>query len=204
MGVAEQEGGLRMHQIPEYLNLLVGAFDLFVAILVVAELRRLRMGTPRLALLLAAFFAAEFVNRMDDPDPLLGHSALLDVSTDVLIVGILVPLILGARRIARGILASMSEARYRAADYERAKREYTQLVRHRIMNPLAVIRGAALTLEAGTVQDEQVREQLARAIVEASHRLEHISLEPERHGPEESELTPAPVKRALRHAASSS
>jgi signal transduction histidine kinase len=112
---------------------------------------------------------------------------LLELLGTVLIVLMLAR----ASHIARAIAYTIDEARMRAREYERARRDYTQVVRHRIANPLTVIKGAAQTLEAGEL-DEATRHDLRVAIIAAAEQLEAISLEPERAGDEEHELDAIP------------
>jgi signal transduction histidine kinase len=93
--------------------------------------------------------------------------------------------------LVRGALQTVDDAELRAQEYERARRDYTSLLRHRIANPLMTIEGAARTLKARRGDDEK-REQLFETIIEASKNLEKISLEPRARSDEELELEPAP------------
>ena len=83
------------------------------------------------------------------------------------------------------------EAEWRQAEYERALRDYTTLVRHRLATPLTVIRGAALTLRERPDLPEQERRRLLDLIAEQGERLERLALEPTPRA-EESELRPVP------------
>lgn len=76
-------------------------------------------------------------------------------------------------------------------EYRRARHDYTQLVRHRLMNPLTIIKGAALTLVEDPSLESPARD-LIRSIVTAAERIEHLSLDPNIEHPSESELEPYP------------
>jgi signal transduction histidine kinase len=66
----------------------------------------------------------------------------------------------------------------REAEYERALDEYRALMLHRVMNPLAVIRGSAQTLRDHPELSSGSRDELLAAIVAMSERLEHITVDP--------------------------
>lgn len=85
----------------------------------------------------------------------------------------------------------LRHARQAVDRYTRALSDYEQIVRHRVMNPLMVIEGAAHTLRAGIVTDHETCEQLLTAIVESSQRLKHVTLEPEVQRVEEAKLRAA-------------
>jgi PAS domain S-box-containing protein len=107
-----------------------------------------------------------------------------------------------AERMIAEAARRMSEAEFDSAEYRRALQHYTQLVRHRIANPLQVIFGVAQTLRGLPDLDPPQRDELLRAIEQAALDVgrETIFL-PERQGAEESELDARP--RSGRHAAGS-
>lgn len=86
-----------------------------------------------------------------------------------------------------------AEAEWRAAEYERALREYTVLIRHRLATPLTAIRGAALTLSSRRDLPERERRALLDLIVEQGALLERLALDPVTNA-EEHELNPQPER----------
>ncbi len=175
----------------EVTNLVTGLATLAIAVLVVREIVRFRLGFPRVAVLLIVFFFALVLDRAAAPDPLFGYSRALDAATDVLVFLLLAALVLRARVLALGLLSTMDEARLRAEEYERARHDYSQLVQHRLANPLTAIYGAASTLQRSDL-DESVRVQLVATILEGAERIEQLGLGPERQGSEERDLDAVP------------
>ena len=114
-----------------------------------------------------------------------------DLWLDLVLLPVAILLLLSARRMTAGFAAAHDEAEYRRREYERARRDYQQLVRHRLFNPLTVIRGAAITLQAG-VPDDRTRDALLDAIREAADAIQHTTLEPEQQGGEEQSLDAIP------------
>jgi signal transduction histidine kinase len=174
-----------------WMNLVAGGIQILVSLAVAVELIRLRRGFPPVALLLIVFFLVDGLVSINRPDRLLGYSPNMDAILTVIDAIVLVGLLWYARRLVRSALRTVDEAELRASEYARARRDYASLARHRMANPLMAIKGAAQTLEARR-GDEDERRQLLDAIIEASDRLEEISLEPERRGLEERELEPVP------------
>ena len=86
-----------------------------------------------------------------------------------------------------------AEAEWRAAEYERALRDYTVLIRHRLATPLTAIRGAALTLSSRDDLPERERRALLDLIAEQGALLERLALDPITQ-PEEHELNPHPKR----------
>lgn len=74
--------------------------------------------------------------------------------------------------------AQVARAQRLADEYERATHHYGQLVRHRLANPLSVIRGNAQTLMELDGLGEECRAALLTGILEMAQRLERISLGP--------------------------
>lgn len=175
----------------DYLNLLVAAADFAVAGYALLEFRRLRIRIPPVGWALVGYFAVRGSARLNDPDPFLGFSPGLVTVFDAVSLVLLVVLVANARRLARAAVATVNEAGLRAREYERARRDYAALIRHRLFNPLTVIRGAAQTLARGA-PDEQTRAELLAAIVSAADALERTAADPEVRGPEEAGLDPVP------------
>lgn len=89
----------------------------------------------------------------------------------------------------------VSVAQYNSDEYHRALAHYTQVIRHRVANPIQVIQGLARTLidmpELSTVR----RNEMIEAIDEAARRLADMTIfNPAMHGPEESELHAKPFE----------
>jgi len=152
---------------------------------------KLRWHLPWLPLL-AAFFALRAGRRMSaalSENYLTGGRG--DLAIDATLALVLIPMVIGAERMARSLEAVRDEAEFRAQEYERARRHYTQVVRHRVLNPVTIICGGAETIKAGIV-DEPTRDQLCDAIVASAREIQQVSLEPERRGDEEYELDAIP------------
>ena len=99
-----------MSTLPELLeatNLVAAAAALLIALLVARELWRMQLGSPPVAVALIGFFAVLAVDRIAAPDPFLGYSAALDAATDVALIALLALLVAHARRLARGMLATL-------------------------------------------------------------------------------------------------
>ena len=175
----------------DWVNLIAGATQIVFALAVAVELIRLKRGLPPVALLLIAFFIVDGLVAFNRPDSLFGYNANLDAVLIAIDLIVLLGLLVYVRRLVRAALRTVDEAELRAREYERARRDYTSLLRHRIANPLMAIEGAARTLRARR-GDEARREQLLEAIIQASENLEQISLDPRSRGVEELELEPVP------------
>ena len=173
-----------------------GLVEFVIAGVVLVGVRRRLSRVPRIAALLAAYFlieAALSFNRAFvsfDPSGTLSRAVVLEIAGTIVIAVALV----NVRRIIEAVVFVVDQATYRASEYHRARHDYTQLVRHRINNPLAVIKGAAFTLESDQL-DPATRETLRRSIIDAAEILEEISLAPEREGVEEHELDAIPRSR---------
>lgn len=175
----------------DWVNLVGGVTQIVIAIAVIFELTRLRRGLPRVAILLIAFFVADGLVAINRPDSLFGYSSTLDAVLTGIDMIVLLGLLVYVRRLVRGALQTVDEAKLRTREYERAGRDYARLLRHRIANPLMTIEGAARTLRARR-GDEASRERLLESIIDASENLERISFEPRPKSAEEIELEPVP------------
>jgi len=128
-------------------------------------------------------------------------SAHLPRLLDILSLVTLIAVLAFTSRLHGVLTSSQSEAEAVQAEYGRALLEYTQLVRHRIANPLtAIIGGAQTIMDLDLDRDTQL--QLLEAIVEKGKELENVALHPERISPEELSLhpTPAPLANPTRWA----
>lgn len=84
-------------------------------------------------------------------------------------------------------------SREHALEYARARRDYEQLMRHRIANPLTVVEGGVQTLVAlGDRLDTPTRGALLAAIADAAARLREVSIDPAQRSAEEHELHASP------------
>ena len=82
-------------------------------------------------------------------------------------------------------------AREAAAEYQRALLDYTQLVRHRIANPLTAVTGGLSTLLERDL-DPATQRLLLETMLDQARELERVALHPETLRAEEATLTPAP------------
>lgn len=178
----------------QFIDLALAVLNLLAAAYVVVRGRRWLSNRSAPLLALGGYFTLRGLSRLTDVfvDPGEAPNLALEVGLDVLLAATLVAIMLTIEPIARGIAAREDAARYRATEYERARRHYEQVVRHRLFNPLTVIRGAALTLRDEQLTDPAVRAQLLDAIVDASDEVERVSLAPERRDELERDLDAIP------------
>ena len=92
--------------------------------------------------------------------------------------------------------AKLAEATSDSDEYQRALYHYTQLVRHRMANPLQIISGMARTLASMPDLPDADRVPMLNAILSAAQVLEKICLEPKIMHASEHELEPAPSVNA--------
>ena len=93
----------------------------------------------------------------------------------------------------RALRFSLDEAAARASEYERALADYRRLARHRLANPLAVVRGGVTTLRELELEPAQ-RDEILRTVEEAALDLERVALDPQPRSPEEGDLRPRPSR----------
>lgn len=75
-------------------------------------------------------------------------------------------------------------------EYRRALRDYTQLMRHRLANPLTTILSGIATLRELPDMDPDTREALLEMMADHAAELERVALYPVVQRPEESDLAP--------------
>lgn len=88
--------------------------------------------------------------------------------------------------------AKLAEATSDSEEYQRALYHYTQLVRHRMANPLHIIGGAAGTLQMQPDMDPVERTALLAEIFRQTKILERVCLEPKIMHESEHGLEPRP------------
>ncbi len=177
----------------KYTDLLAAILNMGILIAITAMARRHGLWRSPIAIAVMSYFALRVLSRLNDaPDVFFRDHAELELVLDVLSVLVLAYLLSQAGSIGRLLQAMFDEARYRAEEYDRAQRHYTQVVRHRVLNPVTIIKGAAQTLKADVVRDDAIRDQLCDAIMSAADEIEHVSLQPERRDGLEHELDAVP------------
>ncbi|MCW2960318.1 MAG: hypothetical protein JWM90_705 [Thermoleophilia bacterium] len=87
--------------------------------------------------------------------------------------------------------SSEERARRAADEYRRALLEYTQLMRHRLMNPLTAITGTLETI-LDLDLDRPTQHELLRAALDKAQELRHVVLTPEIRTGVEADLDPLP------------
>lgn len=93
--------------------------------------------------------------------------------THVLAVLLLIFILAKISQVVTALVIAKDESHYRAVEYERARRHYTQIVRHRVINPVTVITGSAHTLKTGTVcGDPEIHGQLCDAIIDKATEVQ--------------------------------
>ena len=110
----------------------------------------------------------------------------------------LVALLLGltmfdAHQAAKRMRVALRISRATATEYERARRDYEQLMRHRIANPLAVVDGGIDTLlRYGDQIDDSTRRDLLLAMADSTRRLRDFTPDPASRTTEEVNLHATP------------
>ncbi|HET7572911.1 MAG TPA: hypothetical protein VFJ77_09640 [Gaiellaceae bacterium] len=178
----------------EAVGLAVGLLQVILAVVAMRGLVEHRRRFPWL-MLLGVFFAARGVDRI-----LLafraGDNANVNLATDGLTVVILVLLILRLDDTVDGLRRAEDAAVWNRGEYERALADYRTLVRHRLANPLTILRGAVETLAS---RDRELapedRTRVLSVLRGELDRLEATTLEPQPDRPEERALEPAPRPR---------
>jgi signal transduction histidine kinase len=171
------------------LSLVIGALQLALAFVVGLRLGRYGRAFPWLAAL-TVFFGLRGVTRIyasfagDVPETLA-------LPVDFLLLAVLILLIVGVDRTGRGLMLAENEAHYREEEYRRALADYRRLARHRLANPLSVIRGGVIALKTLDLAPAD-RQELLDSIERESERLEKVALEPEPESAEERKLRPRP------------
>jgi signal transduction histidine kinase len=176
--------------VAELLNFVVATLELGLALVVLRHLARFGRAFPWLAALMAFFFlraADRFYVALAGEEP-LAFAALIDGLAIVL----LVLLLIGIRKMIRGLEAAQNEASYKEAEYERALIDYRRLMRHRIANPLAAVRGGLHSIRDLPELSREDRESLLASVDEAVERLEHVALNPQPLSREERPLDGRP------------
>ena len=174
----------------ELLNFVVATLELGLALVVLRHLARFGRAFPWLAALMAFFFlraADRFYVALVGEEP-LAFAALIDGLAIVL----LVLLLIGIRKMIRGLEAAQNEASHKEAEYERALIDYRRLMRHRIANPLAAVRGGLQSIRDLPELSREDRESLLESVDEAVERLEHVALNPQPLSREERPLDGRP------------
>lgn len=173
-----------------WLNLVVGTLEVVLAFVVLRHLGRYGRAFPWLVALIAFFLvraADRFYVAFAGEEP-FAFGALVDGTAVVL----LVLLVIGIRKMVGGLEAVQDEAASREAEYERALLDYRRLMRHRIANPLAAIRGSVESMRELPDLTSEDRARLLDSADEAAARLEHIALNPRPLGSEERRLDGRP------------
>lgn len=171
-----------------------------IAILAVRAMRRTRSWQPLAGWSFISFitvYALMTVQRAGLPLlPRWEGWMVIGTTMSLVAASLLALVFVQAARRSRVALLVVEEAAHNAREYERARHDYEQLVRHRIANPLAVVQGIALTLQDHPELPADTRRSLVASLVAASEELVDVSLEPTQRSLEEHELHAVPRARA--------
>ena len=174
------------------LSLGIGSLQLVLVIVVAVRLGRYMRAFPWLAAL-TLFFGIRGAMRVYAAVAGEAPEAIA-LPVDLLLLAALCLLIVGIERTGRGLVLAENHAHDREREYQRALTDYRRLARHRLANPLSVIRGGVMALRTLELTPAE-REELLASIEQESERLEKVALEPETAGPEERQLRPRPNLR---------
>ena len=177
-----------------YANFATGLAELAMVVLILWESRALGRNRPKLLWGLCAFFAIDAVIPITRSELLWHRTEHFGIATtlDIAVLAILVIVIANARKLTHAAMATVSLARFRADEYDRARHDYTQVVRHRVMNPVTVILGAAETLRCGAIKNDELAQSLLAAIIESAQVIQDEALVPERRDHLERDLDAMP------------
>jgi signal transduction histidine kinase len=78
----------------------------------------------------------------------------------------------------RGLQAVEDEASLKEREYERALTDYRRLMRHRVANPLAALRGGVQSLRELPNLGHEEQQTLLENVYEATRRLENVAFDP--------------------------
>lgn len=158
------------------LNLAAGALQIGLAVAVLRYLRDFARTFPWLVAL-ALFCAVRGADLFYLGITGVDRREILAAS-DALIVIMLVLLISGLGRTVAALRRAEADAAVRTAEYERALVDYRTLVRHRVANRIAAIRGSVQTLSArgGSLDGDEVR-ALLQLLEEQTARLAREALD---------------------------
>ncbi len=189
-----------MHSLIVTMHLATAALCVAVAALALPSLRRAPSWQPLAGWSFVAFVAVDAVMAVQRAGlPLLPrwHGwMVIGTTLNLVAAALLAVVFVHAVRRSRVALLIVEQARHNAREYERARRDYEQLVRHRIGNPLAVVQGIAVTLDDHPDLPAATRAALVTSLVHAAEELVDVSLEPEQRSPEEHELHAVPTPLA--------
>lgn len=172
------------------LNFMLATLETGLALIVLRHLGRFGRAFPWLAALMAFFFlraADRFYVAFAGDEPLA-----LSVLVDGLAVVLLGLLLLGIHKMIRGLQAVEDEAALKEREYERALTDYRRLMRHRVANPLAALRGGIQSLRELPNLGREEQQTLIENIYEATRRLENVALDPRPLSGEEKPLDGRP------------
>ena len=180
------------------LSLVIGLLQVVLVVVVARQLGGYARAFPWL-IALTLFFALRGAMRIYAAFAGSVPEALA-VLVDVLLLVVLALLIVGLDQTARGLRLAEDEALDREGEYARALADYRRLARHRLANPLTVLRSGTTALRSLDL-DARQRENVLDALEQASRKLEEVALEPEPLSPEERGLKPRPAERLLERSA---
>jgi signal transduction histidine kinase len=182
-----------MGSLLDYTDLVLAVAYGLMALALVVQLRRARVPIGGVGLALVCFFVIRAIDRMlDSPQLSPSPNERIDQAMDLFTLLTVIYLVTQVRRIVEATRARLDAADDRTEEYDRARRHYAQVVRHRVLNPVTVIRGTLITLRDDVAMDRETRVALCDAALAASDVIEHVSLEPESLGELEHELDAIP------------
>ncbi|MCZ4495818.1 MAG: hypothetical protein JWM25_401, partial [Thermoleophilia bacterium] len=115
-----------------------------------------------------------------------GDVHMVAMVLDLVGIVLLLLTIVGMDQAARTVRRDLRRSDLEAAEYDRARRDYESLMRHRIANPLAIVDGGIRTLaDHGDRIDAATRALLLADMVAALERLELVETMPSPRTPEE-------------------
>jgi signal transduction histidine kinase len=116
----------------------------------------------------------------------------LSVALQAAALGVLLALVFGAGRMRQLLVARHEAAKRAEHQFGEALLQYTQLVRHRIANPLTAVIGGIQTLRELELSPN-VKNELLDAMEDKARELENVALHPERVDVVEQGIGPQPA-----------
>lgn len=175
------------------LDIVLAVLNFVAAAYLILRVRRLAGHLTVATIALGSVFGLRGISRLFEAR---GVAIVADervvTAIELMLVVALVWILATLEPVVRGLVAREDAARLRAEEYDRARRHYTQVVRHRMMNPLTTIKGGAQTLLVDRAIDPVTQARILDAMIAACDELEHVSLEPERRDELEHDLDAVP------------
>jgi signal transduction histidine kinase len=137
-------------------------------------------GVDRWVYVAAFYFLVRALDRVWSSlsGPPFVNAPFVDVLIELVLLGAVFTMVMGVRTAHRAMHTTLQSAAQRERDYADARDYYEAIMRHRIANPLTTIVGGLHTIRDLPLAPD-VRDALFQAMIDKSHELSEISLQPD-------------------------